>query len=71
MKVEIHATADEVTLTIGVRHAFYAELRALARAQGTEPAQLIAHAIGQLVPRAGIAATDLSTRQLEKEVAER
>jgi hypothetical protein len=51
VKVEVRATADEVTLTIGVRHGFYAELRALARAQGTEPAQLVAQAIGQLVPR--------------------
>ena len=48
----VRATADEVTLTIAVRHAFYAELRALARAQGMEPAQLIANAIG---PRAAAA----------------
>ena len=52
MKVEVRTTADEVTLTIGVRHGFYAELSALARAQGTQPAQLVARAVGQLVPRA-------------------
>jgi hypothetical protein len=62
VKVEIRASADEVTLTIGVRHAFYAELRALARAQGTEPAQLIAHAIGQLVPRSAAIEAGAGTR---------
>ena len=62
MKVEVHSTADEVTLTIGVRHGFWAELSLLARAQGTTPAQLVANSIGQLVPRSAAVEAGSGTR---------